>query len=45
MLNLLEEMLKHLGFTDISTATDGREALTVIDFNAPRPMVGMLHFI
>lgn len=38
MLNLLEEMLKHLGFTDISTATDGREALTVIDFNAPRPM-------
>ena len=38
MLNLLEEMLKHLGFTDISTATDGREALTIIDYNSPRPM-------
>lgn len=38
MLNLLEEMLKHLGFTDISTAIDGREALTIIDYNSARPM-------
>lgn len=38
MLNLLEEMLKHLGFSDISTAQDGRQALSIVDNNHLRPM-------
>ena len=38
MLNLLEEMLKHLGFSDISTASEGREALSIIDTNHLHPM-------
>ncbi len=38
MLNLLEEMLKHLGFTDILTALEGRQALSIIDNNHLSPM-------
>ena len=38
MLNLLEEMLKHLGFSDISTAAEGLEAINIIDSNHLYPM-------
>ncbi|MBA3696029.1 MAG: EAL domain-containing response regulator [Methylotenera sp.] len=38
MLNLLEEMLKSLGFTDITTASEGRGALAIIDNTHLRPM-------
>lgn len=38
MLNLLEEMLKHLGFSDISTALEGRQALGILDNNHLSPM-------
>lgn len=37
MLQLLTEMLQNAGIYDVSTATDGRAALTIID-RTPKPM-------
>lgn len=37
MLELLEEMLRDMGFSDIVTASDGKHALTIMDSNS-QPM-------